>query len=137
MHPYVEASSGWAIGPYNFDSIAPVLVYPPSSISALAFVFILSVMADTDDVEVKAMLHELAAFKPQCPDWGTSPGCRRGKRCKFRHCSDDSLDVLSETPSMSRFVDSQGRVSVVPRPPLTQALTALFQVRRTVFLLFA
>ena len=91
--------------------------------------------ADNNDTEVKAMLHALATFKPRCTDWGTTKGCRRGKKCKFRHCADDSIAVLGDTPSMTRFVDSNGRVSVTPRPPLTQALNALFETRRTVFFL--
>ena len=92
-------------------------------------------MADNNDDEVKAMLQSLATFKTRCADWGTKKGCRKGKKCKMRHCEDDSLEVLSYVPSMSRFVDSNGRVSVTPRPPLTQALNALFQVNRTAFFL--
>jgi len=75
------------------------------------------------------MLRELASFKPFCSAWGTVQGCRKGAKCKFRHSDSRSVETIGETPSLSRFIDDDGRIKVSPRPPLTEALKAFFRER--------
>ena len=37
--------------------------------------------------------------------------------------------MIHETPSLARFIDDDGRITVSPRPPLTEALKAFFRAR--------
>ena len=83
------------------------------------------------------LMVQLELLRPICRRWNRPGGCRQGRHCKFRHDSDDTPDArarrASDLPYCARHVDSEGKVYIVARPPIEEAMKLYWEFLRRLF----